>query len=129
MRKFLLFSLISLAIACTTEPIEDDDDGGSASSSNNNNASGTGGGGGATGAGGKGAGAGPANGPETSSQSLTRQQSLHGWGPEYCPTGTAGNAIGQMLAQLSLVDCEGNPVEIDAICGADAGWLFFAHGW
>jgi hypothetical protein len=40
-----------------------------------------------------------------------------------------GTAVGAQLGGLTLFDCEGNPVEIEAFCGADAGWAFFAHGW
>ena len=54
------------------------------------------------------------------------------WGPEHCtsPEGVVpGWSIGEQLSLLILKDCAGNDVPMDAICGADATWMFFAHAW
>lgn len=55
------------------------------------------------------------------------------WGPEHCPAlpagVTIGTDVGQQLPSLEVRDCDGNPVSLDAFCGADAMFLFALHAW
>jgi hypothetical protein len=59
--------------------------------------------------------------------------SAGGLGPEYCPAPdpgiTEGFDIGERLAGVTVKDCSGNDVGLDAFCGAKALWIFAAHGW
>jgi thiol-disulfide isomerase/thioredoxin len=72
-------------------------------------------------------------GPPTTAQSLSQQSEQWGWGADQCPATPAGvnlgYATGDQLDSLVLKDCEDNDVSLDAVCGADVTWMFFAHGW
>jgi hypothetical protein len=53
-----------------------------------------------------------------------------GLGPELCPApADAGYEVGQLLPTLEVRDCDGNAFSLDALCGAEALWIFAAHGW
>jgi len=69
----------------------------------------------------------------TSAQALCEQQNEWGWGTNQCPAApegvTVGVGTGDQLEDIMLKDCEGNPVSLSEVCGADATWLFFAHAW
>ncbi len=69
----------------------------------------------------------------TSASSTGSTGSAGGLGPEYCPAPDPafpeGFDIGDRLAGVTVKDCAGNDVGLDAFCGADALWIFAAHGW
>lgn len=51
-------------------------------------------------------------------------------GAALCPApDDVGYDLGQQLPSLEVFDCDGNAVSLDAFCGADALWIFAAHGW
>jgi hypothetical protein len=54
-------------------------------------------------------------------------------GPHLCPAPDAdveeGFDIGDRLGALTVMDCDGNEVSLEAFCGAEALWIFAAHGW
>jgi thiol-disulfide isomerase/thioredoxin len=54
-------------------------------------------------------------------------------GPAHCPAApsgvTPGFDLGDQLAPRTFKNCDGEPVSLDAYCGARGLWLFFAHGW
>jgi len=54
-----------------------------------------------------------------------------GWGESLCPgpDGSAGTKVGDVLASVVLKTCEGEDFSLDQLCGADATWIFVAHGW
>jgi thiol-disulfide isomerase/thioredoxin len=72
-------------------------------------------------------------GPASSDESLAQQQQQWGWGASVCPATPAGVSsgygTGEQLAGLTLLSCDGSEVSLDAICGAQASWIMFAHGW
>ena len=45
------------------------------------------------------------------------------------PTGPFGYEIGDMLTNIGYEDCDGNPVELHDLCGANAGLVFNFYGW
>lgn len=53
------------------------------------------------------------------------------WGPGECPDGgdNYGTKVGDTLGSVTLKTCEGEDFSLDALCGADATWIFVAHGW
>lgn len=42
---------------------------------------------------------------------------------------TAGLATGDRLGAIVVKDCDDHEVSLDSLCGADALWIFAAHGW
>jgi hypothetical protein len=88
------------------------------------------------GTGGSGA-ADPGLGGGTSSMATTTSTGTAGGdaslGPHLCPAPDAGVAVGfdvgDRLGALTVLDCDGNEVSLDAFCGARALWIFAAHGW
>jgi thiol-disulfide isomerase/thioredoxin len=69
----------------------------------------------------------------SSGDSLEEQQEAQGWGAENCPATPQGVSVGfklgDQLGELVLFDCAGEPVNLNALCGAEAAWLSFAHMW
>lgn len=55
------------------------------------------------------------------------------WGPSQCPAPPAGVNVGfnvgDQLADVIVKDCDGNDVSLQSYCGADALFIFAAHGW
>jgi hypothetical protein len=55
------------------------------------------------------------------------------WGPEKCPAPSTGVSVGfdegQQLADIVVKDCNDNDVSLEQFCGADALFIFAAHGW
>jgi peroxiredoxin len=55
------------------------------------------------------------------------------WGPEHCPAPSpdvnVGYNVGDRLPDIVVKDCDGNDVSLTAFCGADALFIFAAHGW
>lgn len=96
-------------------------------------------------AGGDGAGAGPgeggsgASGPATSTGTTGSAATVGAGGgalrlgPEHCdepsPGVTVGFDVGQQLGDVVVKDCDGNDISLEAFCGAQALWVFAAHGW
>jgi len=135
---FLVSIALCLNLGCSDESSEQ----GSGDSSDKSQ--GAGGSGGAEGTGGTDTGGGGSDtqiqscGTEgldswTSAQALCEQQNEWGWGTDQCPAApegvTVGLGTGEQLEDIVLKDCEGNPVALSEVCGADATWLFFAHAW
>lgn len=58
----------------------------------------------------------------------------HVWGPDKCPPSSSATSHGHdergtPLGRIVVKDCEGRDVSLDRFCGADALWVFAAHGW
>jgi hypothetical protein len=53
------------------------------------------------------------------------------WGADLCPDadGSDGTKVGEVLKSITLKTCEGEDFSLDQLCGADATWIFVAHGW
>jgi len=54
------------------------------------------------------------------------------WGPMACPDAdgvSVGFGVGEQLVTLGFRTCEDELFSLDALCGADALWLFLPHGW
>lgn len=55
------------------------------------------------------------------------------WGPDECPATPAGVQVGfevgDQMPSLIVYDCDGNQTTLDELCGAEAFFLFAAHGW
>jgi hypothetical protein len=87
------------------------------------------------GTGGDGAGAGPVaatTGTTPATTGATVGTGAGGLGPELCPADPGvveGFAVGERLADVVVKDCAGNDVSLSAFCGAEALWIFAAHGW
>jgi len=54
-------------------------------------------------------------------------------GPDQCPDTPpgvqVGFEIGDQMPSIIVYDCEGNQTTLDELCGAEALFLFVAHGW
>ncbi|MEZ4265549.1 MAG: redoxin domain-containing protein [Myxococcota bacterium] len=71
--------------------------------------------------------------PPDAAGSLDAAQPDGPLGPSHCPAAPPGASpgfgLGDQLAPRTFKNCDGEPVSLDAYCGADGLWLFFAHGW
>lgn len=63
--------------------------------------------------------------------SVTGGSTGSGLGSDLCPTEgpPVGIDIGQRLPSIQVLTCDDQPFNLDALCGADALWVFVAHGW
>jgi hypothetical protein len=54
-----------------------------------------------------------------------------GWNASLCPpeSEARGWKIGDTLPPLTLKDCDGQPYELNQLCGAQEMWLYAIHGW
>ena len=97
---------------------------GSSSSSGAGGGAGSGGGGGQAGGGGEGGGGGSGGAGQGGSSA---------WGSEKCPAPPQGTEmgfdVGDQLADIVVKSCEGDDVSLTTFCGADALFIFAAHGW
>lgn len=54
-------------------------------------------------------------------------------GPDQCPDAApgveVGFEVGNQMPTLIVYDCDGNQTTLDDLCGAEALFLFAAHGW
>lgn len=54
-------------------------------------------------------------------------------GPDECPATPdgvqVGFEVGDQMPSLIVYDCDGNQTTLDELCGAEAFFLFAAHGW
>jgi len=46
-----------------------------------------------------------------------------------CPDAPIGRDVGQLIPEVTLLDCDGNPVSTRSLCEHDVGWIFEYAGW
>jgi peroxiredoxin len=106
---------------------------GSGTSSSTGSGGSEGSGGGGAGQGGAGQGGGSSAGGGGGGQGGSGGGSAAIWGPEHCPAPSpdvnVGYNVGDRLPDIVVKDCDGNDVSLNAFCGADALFIFAAHGW
>lgn len=52
------------------------------------------------------------------------------WGPTLCvDTEEKGYEIGEILANMQFLSCDGDAFGTQELCGASATWLFIVHAW
>jgi len=130
MRAFVIIAAFAIAGCSGEGGDEASTTAGSAMSSGNSSSSGAGGSGGA----GQGSAGGEAGGGGSGGAGGAGQGGgSAAWGPEECPAppqdAKVGFDVGDQLADIVVKSCDGEDVSLTELCGADALFIFAAHGW